>query len=93
MAPDLEVVLDTGAQGSALLAIAVQLGFVVGALSSSIINLPDRVRPTMLYAVGAVGSAGCTMLIALVVRDLSVASQRDSGRGWPLRPSTRWDCS
>jgi predicted MFS family arabinose efflux permease len=84
VAPDLEVVLDTGAQGSALLAIAVQLGFVGGALGSSIINLPDRVRPTMLYALGAVGSAGCTMLIALVARDLSVAIALRFGTGMAL---------
>ena len=70
---DLKAVLGVGDQGSVLLASSVQLGFVIGALTSAAVNLPDRVRPATLYCVNAVVAAACTALLALFVRDFAAA--------------------
>ena len=45
---------------------AVQIGFVVGALTSSVLNLPDRMPPQRLVALCAFGAAGSTALLAAV---------------------------
>lgn len=66
---DLRTVLGIGDQASVLLATAVQLGFVIGALGSALLNLADRVPAPVLYCVSSVTAAVCTALIALVVRD------------------------
>lgn len=41
------------------LTIAVQLGFVVGAVASSLTNLADRIPPRRLILIGAAGAAVC----------------------------------
>ena len=46
------------------LTIAVQIGFVVGTLVSARLNLPDRMRPRVLFATAA--SAGAALNAALV---------------------------
>jgi MFS family permease len=46
---------------------AVQLGFVVGAVSSAVLNLPDRVPAHRLVGVCALAAAGTTALIATLV--------------------------
>jgi len=52
---------------TAWLTIAVQLGFVVGALASSLFTLSDTVPPRYLFAASAVAGAGFTATIAGVV--------------------------
>ncbi|WP_231644848.1 MFS transporter [Sciscionella sediminilitoris] len=43
---------------------AVQLGFVAGALCSTALNLPDRLRPHLLLAASAALAALCTFVLA-----------------------------
>ncbi|MGH3104858.1 MAG: MFS transporter [Gaiellaceae bacterium] len=52
--------------GAAWLTIAVQLGFVTGALASSVLNLADVVAPRTVILVGAVGAAAANALLGLV---------------------------
>lgn len=51
----------------------VQLGFVVGALASTVLNLADRVPPHLLMAASAALAGGCTLVVALVVDSLAPA--------------------
>jgi MFS family permease len=57
-----------------LLTTAVQIGFVVGALTSALVNLPDRLPAPRVMTVGALGAALCTALLALVAHDVWVAA-------------------
>ena len=43
----------------------VQAGFVLGAAGSAVLGLADRIRPHLLVAGCAAGSAGCTLVMAL----------------------------
>lgn len=52
---------------------AVQVGFVLGAVASSGLNLSDRVAPQRLFAFGAMGAAACTALLSLSVHTLAGA--------------------
>ena len=54
---------DTGA---AWLTIAVQLGFVVGALVSSVFNVADLVAPRIVILAGSLGAASANVLLVLV---------------------------
>ena len=54
---------DTSA---AWLTIAVQLGFVAGALVSSVFNVADVVAPRVVVLAGALGAAGANVLLAAV---------------------------
>lgn len=56
--------LSTGQ--AAWLTIAVQLGFVVGALASAITNLADRMPPRRLMLYGALGAAIFNLLLLIV---------------------------
>lgn len=47
------------------LTISVQLGFVVGALASAVLNVSDRVKPTILLAVCALLGALVNLVIPL----------------------------
>ncbi|MGI8981215.1 MAG: MFS transporter [Pirellulaceae bacterium] len=49
------------------LTISVQLGFVVGALASAILNLSDRIKPTILLAVCAILGAVANLAIPLAI--------------------------
>jgi MFS family permease len=51
------------ATAGAWLTIAVQLGFVTGALVSAGLNLADLMAPRRLFLVGAVGAAGANLLL------------------------------
>ncbi|HET9650049.1 MAG TPA: hypothetical protein VFP34_17720 [Microlunatus sp.] len=55
-----------------LLTVAVQLGFVVGALVSAALTLPGRLPAPRLMAAGALGAALCTAAVARPARGLSV---------------------
>ncbi len=49
------------------LTISVQLGFVVGALASAILNLSDRIKPTVLLALCAILGAVVNLVIPLAI--------------------------
>jgi MFS family permease len=59
--------------GRAWLTMSVQLGFVIGALVSSLLNLADRIPAHRFFAVSAWLSAGSTLLIPWISRDLATA--------------------
>ncbi len=63
--------LSTGQ--SSWLTIAVQMGFVVGAVASALTNLADRVAPRVLMLVGALGAG--TANLGLLVVDETMADQ------------------
>ncbi len=52
---------------------SVQVGFVAGALTSTVLNLADRIRPQLLLATSAAGAAACTVTLAVFVDGLSAA--------------------
>ncbi|MFB6300090.1 MAG: nitrate/nitrite transporter [Halobacteriales archaeon] len=68
-APELAAEWELTATETAWLTIAVQLGFVAGALLSSFLTLSDVIRPRYLFAGSAIVGAGATALIAGVVTD------------------------
>jgi MFS family permease len=55
---ELQEVWQLSTAGSSMLTIAVQVGFVVGALTSAALSLADRFPPRRVIAVGALGAAG-----------------------------------
>jgi MFS family permease len=55
-----------GDTAAAWLTIAVQLGFVAGALVSAVLNVADVVRPRLVILAGAAGAAGANALLATV---------------------------
>ena len=65
---------DLGTGGGVVLTVAVQLGFVVGALASAVTGLADRVRPERLFAAGALASAACTAAVAALADGPGVAA-------------------
>jgi len=65
--PQLRVEWDLSRGTSAWLTIAVQLGFVAGALLSSVGNLADVFPPHVVILIGSVGAAAANLL--LVVSD------------------------
>ncbi|MFD6518081.1 MFS transporter [Rhodococcus sp. NPDC060176] len=52
---------------------SVQIGFVAGAVASTLLNLADRVPPQYLLAASAFGAAICTVVLALFATNLSAA--------------------
>jgi MFS family permease len=65
VAPELARAWGLGPTAAAWMTIAVQLGFVAGALAASLVNLADIVRPDRLMAVSAVlGAAANLSLLA-----------------------------
>lgn len=67
--PQLRAAWGFGPNGAALLTIAVQVGFVLGALASAVTGLADRVRPTRVMLGGALLAASANVGL-LVVDDL-----------------------
>lgn len=67
VAPELEAAWSLSAGQVAWLTASVQLGFVVGALSSALLNLPDRVDPVRLFALSALAGAAVNGTLALAV--------------------------
>ena len=70
VAPGMQRDLDLGATGAVLLTSSVQVGFVVGAVSSAVLNLADRVPTAVLYAVSAFLAATFTAMIPAVATGL-----------------------
>jgi MFS family permease len=61
--PQLQGLWDLSATGAAWLTIAVQLGFVTGALVASLLSLSDVVHPRQLILAGSVGAATANALL------------------------------
>ncbi len=59
--------------GQAWLTMSVQIGFVIGALGSAILNLPDRFSARKLVATSALLAALATILIPLAASNLTAA--------------------
>jgi MFS family permease len=66
--PQLREEWRLSAAESSWMTMAVQLGFVVGALASAFLNLPDRVPIRVLVAVSGAAAAGCTATLSLLGR-------------------------
>jgi MFS family permease len=64
--PQLREDWGLGDTGAAWLTIAVQLGFVAGALVSSVLNLPDVVPARLVLLGGAAGAAAANLGVAAV---------------------------
>ncbi len=64
--PQLRDEWGLGSTAAAWLTIAVQLGFVAGALASAVLNVADVVRPRLVILAGAAGAAGANALLGLV---------------------------
>ncbi len=63
--PALEQAWHVSGSAVVWLTSAVQLGFVIGALTSAIFGLSDRIRPRILMGWGALGAGLCTAAILL----------------------------
>jgi len=61
--PALAAAWNLGASGQAWLTMSVQLGFVVGALASAVLNLADRIPGRWLFAMSSLLAGGATLLI------------------------------
>jgi MFS family permease len=61
--PELRADWALSDSAAAWLTIAVQLGFVAGAVASSVVNLSDLVSPRLLILAGSVGAAGANGLL------------------------------
>ncbi|UZG60314.1 MFS transporter [Rhodococcus opacus] len=71
--PSLRTEWGIGSTAAVWLTASVQIGFVAGAVTSTLFNLADRIAPQYLLAASAFGAAVCTALLALFVNDLSAA--------------------
>ncbi len=67
----LEWGLDDG--GRAWLTMSVQIGFVIGALASALLNLADRIPARRFFAATAIMAAACTALIPATADSLATA--------------------
>jgi MFS family permease len=61
--PELRAEWALGDTAAAWLTIAVQLGFVAGAVASSVLNVADIVSPRLVILAGAAGAAGANALL------------------------------
>jgi MFS family permease len=64
--PQLRAEWNLSDNGAAWLTIAVQLGFVAGALGSSLVNLADVVSPRAVILAGSAGAAAANLLLLAV---------------------------
>src|ERR1043166_774858 len=69
VAPALKSAWNLSDSAAAWLTISVQLGFVVGALVSAVVNLPERIAPPRLMAVCAFFGAMLNFEIAQLTDD------------------------
>jgi MFS family permease len=61
--PQLRADWGLGSTAAAWLTIAVQLGFVAGAVTSSLLNLADVISPRVVFLGGAIGAAAANALL------------------------------
>jgi MFS family permease len=71
--PALRTEWGVSAPAAVWLTASVQLGFVLGAVASAALNLPDRVPPHLLMAAGAAAAAACTAVFATAASGLATA--------------------
>ncbi|MCI0711103.1 MAG: MFS transporter [Chloroflexi bacterium] len=64
---------DLGASGQAWLTMSVQIGFVVGAFGSALLNLADRASAKRLFVISAIAASTATVAIPLFPDSFSVA--------------------
>lgn len=69
-APALRVEWQLSGVQVSLLTVMIQLGFVVGALVSAMLSLPDRLPAPLLMAVGSLGAGLCTGAAAITAHGL-----------------------
>ncbi len=70
--PTLRVEWGIGATAAVWLTASVQVGFVLGAVGSAVLNLADRFPPHLLLAVSALLAAGCTAILAVFVTSFAL---------------------
>jgi MFS family permease len=73
VAPALQRDWGLSAAASVWLTASVQLGFAAGAVTSSVLNLPDRFPPHLVLSACAAGAATCTALVPLLADGLGAA--------------------
>ncbi|MEM7336674.1 MAG: MFS transporter [Chloroflexota bacterium] len=71
--PTLTEIWDLTASGQAWLTMSVQIGFVVGAFISSLLNLADRISAKYFFAVSTFLAGVMTGLIPLIANGLAIA--------------------
>jgi MFS family permease len=71
--PSLRSEWGIGATAAVWLTASVQIGFVAGAITSTVLNLADRITPQNLLAASALGAAACTAVLAFFVTGLGAA--------------------
>jgi len=71
--PTLRIEWDMGAAAAVWLTASVQVGFVLGAVGSVVLNLADRFPPQLLLALSALLAAACTAILAVFVNSLAFA--------------------
>lgn len=71
--PGLSALWQLSDSGRAWLTMAVQIGFVVGALGSTLLNLADRVPARRLFAVSALLAGLLTLAIPILARGIVLA--------------------
>lgn len=71
--PSLTDAWGLSASSQAWLTMSVQLGFVVGALGSAVLNLADRVRARPFFSISAVLAGAATLLIPVIDAGLPAA--------------------
>lgn len=71
--PSLRTEWNLSSASATWLTASVQIGFVVGALTSTVLNLPDRVRPQLIMAGSALCAGACTIALALFAHGLAIA--------------------
>jgi len=74
VAPSLRSEWGIGASAAVWLTASVQVGFVAGAVTSTVLNLADRVAPQRLLAASALGAAACTAALAVFGAGLGTAA-------------------
>jgi MFS family permease len=73
IAPSLRAEWGLSTTAAVWLTASVQIGFAVGAVTSSSLGLPDRMPPQRLMSASALGAAACTAALALAVDGLAAA--------------------
>src|SRR4029077_18902279 len=71
--PSLRSEWEIGATAAGWLTASVQIGFVAGAITSTVFSLADRATPQNLLAASALGAAACTAALAVFVTGLAAA--------------------
>ncbi|MBY4383806.1 MFS transporter [Rhodococcus fascians] len=71
--PTLRTEWNIGESAAVWLTASVQIGFVVGAITSTVLNLADRIAPQRLLAASALAAGACTAILAWQVSGLAAA--------------------